>query len=94
MTPEECATLIRRLHEEFDHCGGGVGAALHIVTDDQNIDDGSIAFCARAIGNHWSDIPPPGVSEHDIAAMQALERQILDALRGMSKTQRRKAVGG
>jgi len=39
----------------------GVGGVLHIVLDDQNIDDDSVKFCIESAhaGDHWAN-PTPG----------------------------------
>ena len=73
-----CFLLIRELYKT-EPCGGD----LHIVTDDCNIEDGSLEWCESFIGRN-------GKSE---TAIWRLELAILRLLRLMTLDEREEVVG-
>jgi hypothetical protein len=102
-TQVRCARLIRRWyggtramfgwstisdgHREREHC---VGASLHIVTDDFNIEDDSLAFC-RADLHTVGD--PSGYRELCTGECCSDGEEILDMLAVMTEAARAVAVG-
>lgn len=65
----------------------GVGGPLHIVTDDNNVDDGSLEFCRGELAAHWSVTGNPRAGE-----IRRMSAQILDALAPLTVYRRHKAI--
>lgn len=79
----ECASYIVALHA---HPDGGTGGPLHIVVDDDNVDDSNLAYCRGNIVS-WdaydTESPPETVDR-----ARALSTWILDLLDPMSTKER------
>jgi hypothetical protein len=87
------AVLVNRLYTEFATVGGCVGAGLHIVTDDYNVEDACLDYCESTLDTHWSADPREfGASRNDIASLIALEREIIAGLRPLSEHERLSAI--
>jgi hypothetical protein len=80
----------------YDHPWGGVGAAMHIVTDDWNVEDGSVKFCEEHIGRYEreaKDDPTNGPGDMEsFAELTALERACFDAFMPLTEDERTSAL--
>lgn len=90
LTPE--IALVRRLVWTLYNIDGcEVGGPLHIVTDDMNVEDGCLDFCAGGMDNWlrdwYADEYPDTVDE-----VRTVATSIIDALRPMSLAERATAV--
>lgn len=84
MTTQEIVDELR----SYPSCG--VGGPLHIVTDDANVEDHDLDFCAREIDTHWSI---DDAASGDREQIQELAREILERLRPLSERERLVALG-
>lgn len=98
-TPEVHAAAAL-VHELYEHPRCGVGGNLHIVTDDWNLEDGSLAFCAAQVarGGHPED-PDHSVwytkhklDDPDTPDQLQLEQRCLDALTALPEEARNSAL--
>lgn len=75
-----------------------VGGNLHIVLDDDNLEDSSLDFCAAQIAAGGYRRPPAhiamlGPHEADSPEQLAVEQACLEALRAMTMEERISALG-
>lgn len=78
----ECRQLVARLYD-LPNCS--TGGPLHIATDDYNLEDDNLDYCARDIEEQWSVTESPPERRAEI--VQVVE-QILALLRPMTLAQR------
>jgi endonuclease IV len=60
--------LLNDLEELYLQCS--VGGALHIVVEDDNVDDESIQFCLDTCHDHWS--------KTDVDLIKSIGKQLLE----------------
>lgn len=73
----------------YDHPSGIVGGALHVVTDDWNVDEGSLDACRARIGAIEKEARYPD----DPPGLTALEQAAFDALKVLTPAERTAALG-
>lgn len=66
--------------------GGGVGGNLHIVTDDWNLEDEHIAYCAETVAT------PDRAYRYDDPAQLAVEAEICALMKDMTEAERGSAL--
>jgi hypothetical protein len=78
----EAAALVRRLYDEFSMVGGN----LHIVLDDENLENENVAWCRANVTRILSG----DIDRYDDAhrPQVELEAQILDAIEPMTERDR------
>lgn len=79
----QAALAVERLH---DHPAGCAGGAMHVVTDDWNIDDDSVGFCRDHIGRYEREHP------HRADGLTALEQACYDAFAALTVAERSSAL--
>jgi hypothetical protein len=84
----ECAAYVSALHE---NPAGGTGGPLHIVTDDNNVEDSHLKFCRDQIEDgSWKGYDCTDKQEIQV---KALGLWILDLMDPMSLAERQVALG-
>ena len=81
----DMVALARRIRDFYDMDGMSTGGPLHIVTDDNNVEDSHLAFCREAVEK------PDGWWRRecdDVDAMTAQATAILDGLAPLTLAQR------
>lgn len=77
----ENAIALARLIYQYSE----VGSNCHIVLDDGNLSDGDIQFCLDSLDRNYHEATPDQLE---------LERDLLNLMMGMSRTQRKKVYRG
>lgn len=67
-----------------------VGGPLHVVTDDYNVEDDSIAFCERSLDDHWSI--ERQATDEGREVVRAKAREIIALMRPMTLAERAVAL--
>ena len=82
----ECAAYVTALHE---NPAGGTGGPLHIITDDNNVEDHHLAYCREHLDG-WTGYDCTDKQELQV---KALSLWILDLLDPMSLAERQVTLG-
>jgi hypothetical protein len=82
----ECAAYVRALYE---NPAGDTGGPLHIVTDDNNVEDSHLSFCRELIGE-WTGYDCWPEQEH---RAKVISGWILDLMEPMDVIQRQVTLG-
>lgn len=79
---ERCSELVGHLYS-LPECA--VGGPLHVLTDDFNVEDGTLDFCADGIKDHWSVQRVEPIDAVDIATTAT---KIIELTRSMTIEER------
>lgn len=79
--PQAVSAAVAAIRDVF--AWSGVGGYLHLVIDDENVEDDILAYCAQLIATN--------PAEH-VAAHLAAEQACLEALGGLTEAQRTAAL--